>query len=133
MVHDGLHHWLTAQDAAYDPSTITSQEDGQPSTARTQKISQLLDYLFSPKVAQAVDKQAMQEFAVDMLIIAHHPLLTEGALTSWINLVQSAGLDPADLAVEWREKIVRGILSAAEDSSPVSYLLHGMPEAAHEY
>jgi hypothetical protein len=62
----------------------------------------------------------MQEFAVDMLIMAHHPLLTEGAHTSWINLVTGASLDPADLAVEWSEKILAGLWTAAEGASGVS-------------
>lgn len=120
IVRDGLNAWLTTQDTAYDPLKVINPDEGEPSGLRTQKIGQLLDYLFAASQSHAVDKQEMQEFAVDMLIIAHHPLLTEGAHTSWINLVQGAGLDPADLAVEWREKVLARLWKAAENTSLVS-------------
>jgi hypothetical protein len=117
-VRDGVHAWLSTQDAANDPLKIVNPEE-EPVGLRTQKIGQLLQDLFSPAQSQAIDKTEMQAFAVDMLIIAHHPLLTEGAHTSWINLVQSAGLDPADLAVERRERILAGLWKDAEGPTRV--------------
>lgn len=116
IARDGVQAWLAAQDAAFDPLKAINPDEGEPSGMRTQKIGQLLEYLFSTSQSQAIDKQEVQAFAVEMLIIAHHPLLTEGAHTSWINLVTGAGLDAADLAVERREKVTASLWKAAESS-----------------
>lgn len=115
IIKSALEVWLSAQDSNYDPHKIIDPESGESSASRSQKIGQLLNSLFTSSQAQA----SMQDLAVGMLIIAHHPALTENVQTSWINLVQGAGLDPADLAVERREQIVASLWAATEISTSV--------------
>ena len=55
----------------------------------------------------------MGDLAIDMLVLAHHPFLMEGAQTSWINLVVNAGLDASALVVERRERVLMRLWDAA--------------------
>jgi hypothetical protein len=67
----------------------------------------------------SAEKELLADFAIDMLVLSHHPFLTEGAQTSWINLVVNAGLDASALVVERRERVLMRLWEAA--SAPPAY------------
>jgi hypothetical protein len=112
LMRDALISWIRTQDdlqAARVPKAAS--EDDEPVTSRSKDIGRLLSALFSPTVK--IDKGLLADMAVDYLVLAHHPEISEETQTSWIGLVQGAGLDPAILAVDKKDRILKAIWTAA--------------------
>ena len=112
VVREGLLVWLKAQDerrATSGPTKIGDEDEA--GIVRSRDMSQLLAAIFTRTASS--DVKAIEDIAVDYLVLAHHPELCENAQTSWIGLLQLAGLDPAIVAVNKQDRILKVLWETA--------------------
>ena len=111
LIREGLASWLGAHDnKAVAKSKLLSDEDGIINS-KSRDIGQLLSAVFAPNLTAT--KSVLEDIGIDYLILAHHPEINEEAQTSWIGLVQSLRMDPAMIASENKEKILKSLWDAA--------------------
>jgi len=110
IIRDALSAWLRHEDEKRAKATKLYDED-EIVTSKSQKIGRLLSAVFKPQ--EGLNKAVFSELAVDYLVLAHHPEIGEDAQVSWISLIQNLGLDPATIAFEQEEKVLKALWTAA--------------------
>ena len=111
VIRDALADWLQKQNTKAKAKKVDEDEVVE---SKSRDIGKVLSAVFQ----QSGDKAALEDIAVDFVVLAHHPDIGENAQASWIVLVQSLGLDPATVAFDKRELILERLWSAA--STPPS-------------
>lgn len=106
VIRDALANWLQKQDTKSKAKKVDEDEVVE---SKSRDIGKVLSAVFQ----QSSDKSAIEDVAVDFVVLAHHPDIGEDAQVSWIVLVQSLGLDPATVAFDKRELILERLWSAA--------------------
>ena len=119
LYREGLVSWLHGQDAHQLASKRPASDEEESFSSKAQKIGQLLSALLA---STAVDQMALGDRAVDFLVIAHHPEISEEARVSWISLLQAAGLDPATVVMDRQEQVSKVIWDAAGAPPKVSFM-----------
>lgn len=111
IYREALQSWLKTEDEKRKTVKAKSVEDEVVVSSKSNYIGRLLSSVFVAD--ETSDRGVLQDMAVDYLVLAHHPEITESAQTSWIGLVQSVGLDPATIAAEKRDRISKLLWSTA--------------------
>lgn len=113
IMREALFAWFKAQDeqATGKAKAVITEED-EPVTSKSRNIGRLLRAIFIPSAS--MDKATLEDIAVDYLVLSHHPEITEDAQVSWIGLVQSMSLNPATIAIDRQEEILKLLWEAAD-------------------
>lgn len=113
IMRESINAWLQSQDARRAAAkTAVSEDSAADFSAKAQKIGHVLAVLFaSPATSRdrETETAALADRAVDFLVLAHHPSISEEAQVSWISLVQHAGLDPEAVVAERQEQVLKVI------------------------
>ncbi|WWD10197.1 hypothetical protein V865_008331 [Kwoniella europaea PYCC6329] len=112
IFREALKSWLRSHDERKAASKLkVSAEDDDTVTSKSRDIGRLLSAIFvaSPET----DKPVLEDLAVDYIVLAHHPEISPEAQISWISLVQGLGLDPAVIAVDEKDRILKNLWDAA--------------------
>ncbi|KAK4684697.1 hypothetical protein P7C73_g5471, partial [Tremellales sp. Uapishka_1] len=111
IIRESLKSWLRTQDdlKLASKGKRVSEEDETVKT-KSRDIGKLLSATLVPSPGTDV----LEDIAVDFVVLAHHPEITEGSQVSWVSLIMGLGLDPATLALDKREKIIRLLWDAAD-------------------
>ena len=81
-------------------------DDEVPMSIYASRIGKILTRIFSSSVS---DDKIKQDLAIEFLTLAHHPDVGQDGQISWIGLIQKLELDPALIAVEGKEAILKTI------------------------
>lgn len=113
IMRESITSWLQSQDTRrVAAKTAVSEDSAGDFSAKAQKIGHVLAVLFAPPSAskdKEAESAALADRAVDFLVLAHHPSISEEAQVSWISLVQHAGLDPEAVVAERQEQVLKVI------------------------
>lgn len=107
IMREALTSWLRSQD---EQASRSVEDEIKP---RSKQIGRLMAALFHISESAA-------DTAADYIVLAHHPEIGEDSQISWISLVQSVGLDPATVAFDKRESILKHLWDAAGTPPTVS-------------
>lgn len=105
IVREALISWLRTNEqrrAAARAKGPTAEEE-ENIVSKSREIGRLLSAAVSRGSA---DQETLEDIAADLIVIAHHPEIGEESQVSWITIVQSLGLDPANLVSVKRERIL---------------------------
>ncbi|WWC90100.1 uncharacterized protein L201_005033 [Kwoniella dendrophila CBS 6074] len=110
IMREALKVWLKQHDERKAKHKVSSEDD-ETVTSKSRDIGRLLSAIFvsSPET----EKPILEDLAVDYLVLAHHPEISPEAQTSWIGLTQSLGLDPAAVARDEKDRILKNLWDAA--------------------
>ena len=111
IMREALVVWLKAQDEGAMIKARTKLDEDEGVRSRSRDIGRILKAIFT--LDPNIDHAALEDMAIDYLVVAHHPDISEDAQTSWIGLVQSSGLDPAKIAVDHQDTIMKLLWDAA--------------------
>ena len=100
---------MHTQDELRAKNKPKSVDEEETITSKSRDIGRLLSAIFQT----TDDRSTMEDVAADFAVLAHHPEIGEESQTSWIGLVQSLGLDPATVAFDKRDRILKLIWDAA--------------------
>ena len=106
MMKDAIERWLRNR---YDrlgsgPRVVSDEET--PIEIYARRIGKILTRTFSSSIS---DDSIKQDLAIQFLVLAHHPDVSQDGQISWIGLVQKLGMDPALIAVEGKDMITKAI------------------------
>ncbi|KAK8869849.1 hypothetical protein IAR55_000417 [Kwoniella newhampshirensis] len=112
ILRDALKSWLRTHDAKKMAfKSKVSLEEDEVIASKSRDIGRLLSAVFIP--GSSIEKPLVEDLAVDFIVLAHHPEISPDSQTSWIGLVQSLGLDPATVAREHKDRVMKHLLAAA--------------------
>ncbi|WWC61174.1 uncharacterized protein I303_103754 [Kwoniella dejecticola CBS 10117] len=112
IVREALKVWLKMHDERKAVTKLkASAEDDETVVSKSRDIGRLLSAIFVS--APDTEKTLLEDLAVDYIVLAHHPEIGPEAQTSWIGLTQSLGLDPAAVARDEQERILKNLMDAA--------------------
>lgn len=111
IMRESLLAWFRIQDETATIKAKAMNDEEEVVTSRSRDIGRLFRAIF---VADpSTDRAVLEDIAVDYLILTHHPEISEDAQTSWTGLLQSLALDPATIAADRKERIMKAIWGAA--------------------
>jgi len=111
IMREALIVWLKAHDEQAKSKPKPVSDEDEVILSRSRDIGRLLSAIFAP--SPNADNAVLEDIAIDFLVLAHHPEISEDAQTSWIGLVQNLGLDPATIVAEHQGKILKSLWDAA--------------------
>ncbi|EKM53603.1 uncharacterized protein PHACADRAFT_125439 [Phanerochaete carnosa HHB-10118-sp] len=96
----------------------TSGEEAE--TKVVSKEGRLCAFLIScAAVGQDVDCSVREDLVLDLLVVSYHTAIAgHGLRTPWIDLCQTAGVDPHEIATKHWERILPQLIAASESQSP---------------
>ncbi|WRT67086.1 uncharacterized protein IL334_004052 [Kwoniella shivajii] len=112
IIRESLKVWLKAHDERRSASMLkASVEDDDTVASKSRDIGRLLGALFVP--SPETEQTTLEDLAVDFIVLAHHPEISPDAQTSWVGLTQNLGLDPAGVARNEKDRILKALWEAA--------------------
>ncbi|CAL1711997.1 unnamed protein product [Somion occarium] len=86
--------------------------------ASISKSSRLVAFLLAcASFGEKVEKCIRERVLIDLLVLAHHPLLCAHSRQTWIELCQAGRIDPHDLVSSHAERVLSKVLSACDVQS----------------
>lgn len=107
IVRQSLSVWLGIHDEARTSALKKRApgEDAELIPSRSRQIGALLSAAIVK--SDKADKATLEDIAADFAVIAHHPEIGEGSTVSWVSIVLSLGLDPAETVMLKHQDILK--------------------------
>ncbi|KAI0077211.1 ARM repeat-containing protein [Panus rudis PR-1116 ss-1] len=96
-------------------ATKPGEEESELSDRKANRLISLL--LASATVGEKVELSARESLLVDVVVLAHHPVLSPKSRLTWIEACQAARVDPHDLVAAKADTIVSKVLDACNVES----------------